>query len=387
VILLDPNTAARIAAGVYLVQDTPIANLTIGPSLLGSEGLFDVGNARTFDAQTGIGSYTEISGFGYIAPAIGAMRGEYLIAIRGTNLMPFDGLTDLHATSTRGASGHRIHTGFLTAFESRPRGPAVDIRNYFRGKSPSRIHVVGHSLGGALATLTADMLSTAGVSEVLLYTFGCPRVGDRGFANELRGSIGSGNIYRVYHPADPVPMLPVFPYIHVPPGHAGYAIDPNSNLLVSVGRHSSVNSYVPGTAGTSWSGLRAAGRYVANTSDVERWLVNATLSGSFMGSASLLNQILTVLQWILIRAFQGAAFVIGAGQTLLDRIASLLARGAELAVELAMYTEALVRAIFRFLGRTIATGVRLTTAFLRWVLDLLFTSISNVATQAINLIS
>ena len=71
---------------------------------------------------------------------------------------------------------------------------------------------------------------------------------------------------------------------------------------------------------------------------------------------------------------------------LLDRIASLLARGAEMAIELAMYTEALVRAIFRFLGRTIAAGVRLTTAFLRWVLDLLFTSISAVANQAVNLL-
>lgn len=384
-ILLDPNTAARIAAGAYLVQDTPISGL-IGPSLLGCESQFDVSRSVGFDARTGIGRYSELSGFGYIAPAIGAMRGEYLIAIRGTALMPFDGLTDLHATATRSESGHRVHTGFLTAFESRPRGPAAVIRSYFEGKNPTRIHIVGHSLGGALATLAADMMGSAGVGEVMLYTFGCPRVGDRGFAEALRGSIGSQNIYRVYHPADPVPMLPVFPFLHVPPGHAGYAIDPNSNLLVSVGRHSSVNSYVPGTTGTSWAGLRGNGRYVANQSDVERWLVNATLSGSFMGSASLLNQILSVLQWILIRAVQGAAFVIGAGQTLLDRIASLLARGAELAVELAMYTEALVRAIFRFLGRTVTAGVRLTTMFLRWVLDLLFTSISAVANQAVNLL-
>lgn len=385
-ILLEPNTAAKIAAGAYLVQDSTITSLIADNQRLGCEALFDVGNSMAFSARTGIGSYTAISGFGYIAPAIGAMGGEYLIAIRGTNLMPFDGLTDLYATATRGASGHRIHSGFLNAFETRPRGPAADIRRYFEGKNPTRIHIVGHSLGGALATLAAEMLGSAGVAEVMLYTFGSPRVGDRGFAEALSGSIGARNIYRVYHPADPVPMLPVFPFLHVPPGQAGFAIDPTSNLLVSVGRHSSVNSYVPGTAGTSWAGLRASGRYVANQSDIERWLVNATLSGSFMGSASLLNQILSVLQWILIRAFQGAAFVIGAGQTLLDRIASLLARGAELAVELAMYTEALVRAIFRFLGRSIATGVRLTTAFLRWVLDLLFTSISAVANRAVNLL-
>lgn len=383
--LLDPNVAARIAAGAYLVQSASISSLVAGGQELGCEDHFDVGNTMAFSASTGMGSYQAVSGFGYIAPAISKMQGEYLIALRGTALMPFDGLTDLDCRTERGLHGHRVHNGFLTAFNSQPQGPGRDIRRYFEDNNPSRIHVVGHSLGGALATLAAEMLAAMGVSEVLLYTFGSPRVGNRGFADALNGAVGADNIYRVFHPADPVPMLPVFPFVHVPAGQDGYAIEPLSNMLVSVGRHSSVNSYVPGTAGKSWEGLRAAGRYVADNSEVERWLVNATLSGSFMGSASLLTMIGTALQWILVKIAQVAGSVVTIGFTALDRIASILAAGMELGIEMATYIDTLVRAIFRFLGRTVTVGVRLTTAFLRWVLGMLFNAISAVAHRAVNL--
>ena len=386
-ILLEPNTAARIAAGAYLVQDTSISDLMANNQELGCESQFDVGNSMAFSASTGLGRFQAISGFGYIAPATGTMRGEYLIAFRGTQLLPFDGLTDLDCRTTRADTGHHIHSGFKSTFETQPNGPGRDILRYFRGKDPTRVHIVGHSLGGALATLAAELVAGMGVSEVLLYTFGSPRVGNRGFAEALNGAVGPENIYRVFHPADPVPMLPVFPFAHVPAGNAGYAIDPQSNMLVSVGRHSTVNSYVPGTAGTSWGGLRAGGRYVASHGEVERWLVNAALSGSFMGSASLLTMIGTALQWILVKVAQVAGSVVTIGFTALDRIASILAAGMELGIDVAIYVQALVRAIFRFLGRTIATGVRLSTAFLRWVLGLLFNAISTVANRAVNLLS
>ena len=181
--LLDPNTAARIAADAYLVQSASISSLVSGGQELGCEDYFDVGTSMAFSASTGMVSYQAVSGFGYIAPAIATMQGEYLIALRGTALMPFDGLTDLDCRTERGATGHRVHNGFLTAFNSQPQGPARDIRRYFQDHNPTRIYVVGHSLGGALATLTAEMVAAMGVSEVLLYAFGSPRVGNRGFAD------------------------------------------------------------------------------------------------------------------------------------------------------------------------------------------------------------
>ncbi|MCI2285455.1 hypothetical protein L3081_21250 [Colwellia sp. MSW7] len=72
------------------------------------------------------------------------------------------------------------------------------------------MHVVGHSLGGAIAELTAIWASARGI-KTKLYTFGAPRV-------VLRDSIykAAMNIdhYRVTHGADPVPCVPVWPFTH-----------------------------------------------------------------------------------------------------------------------------------------------------------------------------
>jgi len=44
----------------------------------------------------------------------------------------------------------------------------------------------------------------------------------------------------------------------------------------------------------------------------------------------------------------------------------------------------LVGMIFRFLGRAVPAGAQITTAFLRWVLDLLYTSVRTVAHRALS---
>jgi len=48
---------------------------------------------------------------------------------------------------------------------------------------------IGHSLGGALATLcAAELVTEYNLTAVRLYTFGCPRVGNRPFAIALRNT-------------------------------------------------------------------------------------------------------------------------------------------------------------------------------------------------------
>lgn len=44
------------------------------------------------------------------------------------------------------------------------------------------LRIVGHSLGGALATHAAISLNNQGVSVDQLYTYGSPRVGDVKFS-------------------------------------------------------------------------------------------------------------------------------------------------------------------------------------------------------------
>ena len=77
----------------------------------------------------------------------------------------------------------KVHRGFLRAFNSifdqlKSKTP------YFKGtKKP--VIVCGHSLGGAIATIAAVYLLEAGISQINLYTYGSPRVGDSDFAKQF----------------------------------------------------------------------------------------------------------------------------------------------------------------------------------------------------------
>ena len=73
--------------------------------------------------------------------------------------------------------------------------------------------------------------------------------------------------------------------------------------------------------------------------------------------------------------------------TLLDQLAWLLAKGAAASKEVAGLVSGLMKAIFRFLVRVTQAVTDLTVGFLRWVLDLLFTSVRVVAERAVTLLN
>lgn len=78
------------------------------------------------------------------------------------------------------------------------------------------LHVTGHSLGGALATLFAAMYRSKcsnGESAPFVTTFGAPAVGGRRF-HEFYGSLHERTL-RVVNGPDPVPFTPPFKYRHV----------------------------------------------------------------------------------------------------------------------------------------------------------------------------
>lgn len=90
--------------------------------------------------------------------------------------------------------GGRVHTGFQRAldFVWREVDAALD-------KSAAPIFYTGHSLGGALA-----MLSASRRPPLATYAFGAPRVGDAGFAETLAGAA----VYRLVNRRDSVTSLP-----------------------------------------------------------------------------------------------------------------------------------------------------------------------------------
>lgn len=70
-----------------------------------------------------------------------------------------------------------------------------------------KVVVTGHSLGGALAALTALRISTELRADVdTVYTFGMPRPGDPAFAELYNRQLGS-NTYRLVHGEDLVPTV------------------------------------------------------------------------------------------------------------------------------------------------------------------------------------
>ncbi len=106
--------------------------------------------------------------------------------------------------------GMKVHMGFQTAIDS-VWAEVFGLLAAYRARHPSsEILFTGHSLGSALATLA---LSRFDGSNVSLYTFGSPRVGNDAFAGQLDAKADLG-IYRFVNRNDLV--------THVPPEDFGY---------------------------------------------------------------------------------------------------------------------------------------------------------------------
>jgi len=120
-------------------------------------------------------------------------------------------ITNLDAVKTAYTSysecGCQVHKGFYDAEQKVIGGILTEVK---RLKSLSTlsgyaVKTTGHSLGAALAQLTAMDLLKAGYS-VAMYNFGQPRVGDKNFAAFATSKLSTS---RVTHDKDIVPHIPV----------------------------------------------------------------------------------------------------------------------------------------------------------------------------------
>lgn len=381
---LTPTESATIAKHVYSVRAEE--DMQTAAELSGGLGIrdkFSVAGSKRVSGTSGLLFLKKKSGFGYVAEGINNHQGETLIVLRGTKTARDFG-TDANIGLQPGPGGWPVHAGFNDTF----RSLRDEMMSFFAGRNPSTIHCVGHSLGGALATLAADFLSEHGVAAVKLYTFGCPRTGVPGFADHLSHKVGDQNIRRVYHDADIVPMLPIFPYAHVPLGGPDYRLD-WSGWRVSVPSHF-MESYIK-TLGRSgdpgWASLRRTPLEPNWKESARSWLETSTSSGVIMFSAHVLWMITKALWWIIKSVLNvGLGTVLTAGATLLDGLAWMLHQGVLASKEVAGYVGSLMRRVMQFLGRVVTAGVNLTVAFIRWVLGLLFSALQSFATQALALI-
>lgn len=376
---LSPFQAAKVANDVYrLKENTDIADVSKRTGGMGVGQSFDLEGGARFTGNSGPLVLKKRTGFGFIASGDGSRKNEVLIATRGTASVR-DALTDVNAGIQKGPGGFAVHAGFNDSFSSFRH----DIDKFFnKNGAIGTVHCVGHSLGGALATLIADYLVSCGVNSIKLYSYGCPRVGVRDFSRNLTSKLKEPNIFRVYHEADPVSMLPIFPFAHTPDTSISYLL-PWNGMNISPAAHK-MDNYATTIGELDWGALPKPLSAISMSHQIEDFLSSPAV-GPMFNNARVLWMINKAIHWILKKAGMATGITVTAGLTLLDRIAWLLSQAASQTLELGKYVGSLVQAIFKFLGRTAIAGAKLSVSFLRWLLGLLLSSITITISTAIAL--
>lgn len=137
-------------------------------------------------------------------------HGTGYVAFRGTQSDgPWDLLTDMMALPVCWTPGMWVHHGFRRAYAS----VREELEQWLADSRPQRLIALGHSLGGALATLFA-----AEHVEAELHTIGSPAVGNGAFAAQFTGR----KVQRFRQCCDIVPRIPPEWVVYRQLGHLHY---------------------------------------------------------------------------------------------------------------------------------------------------------------------
>jgi predicted lipase len=131
----------------------------------------------------------------------------YVVFRGSTSIADWVNNLDAVLTDYPRCSKCKVHKGFYKAQQSVISYITSSVQA-LRQKYPSyTVIVTGHSLGAAVATLTAIDLQESGMGAVRLFNFGSPRVGNDEFAAWTSTYISDRN--RVTHYKDMVPHVPM----------------------------------------------------------------------------------------------------------------------------------------------------------------------------------
>jgi triacylglycerol lipase len=130
-----------------------------------------------------------------------------VLAFRGTTQDYRNILSDIKIRFYRDKSGAKLSTGFSEAYAF----VQDDIAAALGALDLSLpLYITGHSLGGALAAIASIRILPSD-RIAACYTYGCPRVGNGEFTNQL----WKVPVYRQVHSSDIVPRVPLpFGYRH-----------------------------------------------------------------------------------------------------------------------------------------------------------------------------
>ena len=295
-----------------------------------------------FKGRTGGPAGIKIStGFGCVLVGKGTKnKSDAYIVFRGTKLLA-DWLSNFNIAPARSSVGYSVHDGFHTAFNSMK--PQLEkLVQAAKKQGATSFHCIGHSLGGALATLCASWLQNSGKSTYL-YTYGSPRVGLFDFSNYLTIQMTTKRIYRVFHKTDVVPMIPTWPYVHIPESGTDYWLY-SPGLLPSAKYHD-MDEYCLSARGKAWKTLANNRQTHKSDLSIKQWLTQKSRATFSMDS-------LHWLQSAIVFVVKKITSVIGSFEnfTVMDHLAYVLAKGINLAEKLSKWVKYFIRKVMEVLG-------------------------------------
>lgn len=368
---ISPKIAAELANIVYGIQassSSGIYDLNFSPRLLSGFD-FDVSSGRV-EAKTGgvFGLWQKASGFALVGHGKNQFAGHHVIAVRGTKTS-HDWLTNGNVGLSVSRGGTHVHSGFNQAFESMRPALSRLLAPHLSAGRVHGVHCVGHSLGGALASLTGDWIRAEYRKAVKVYTFGAPRVGMRGFSTKF--SMSTEGLYRCTHGADPVPSVPLWPFVHAPVNGFEYRLDRGTGI--SVDAHGMGPNSRPGYVNTAnsseWTSLhQCALDYLSMPIRLEyqrRHEASFTTQWAEKISAALI----TLLKDAGYYSAVMAQATISSSLTFYDLLARTLEQVAAASSRFAEQTRGLLGHMLAFARVAVTAVVDLTFRFIRWVFD------------------
>jgi len=127
-----------------------------------------------------------------------------LVSVRGTSEIAADAWLDADANQVPFEQGDgKVHNGFYRAAKVVYAFVVNYMEKFYSGQ---KLVICGHSLGGAVALLLAEMLrrNKRYQPDIVLYTYGAPRAADSTFIDAAKPL----NHHRIVFHNDPVPSVP-----------------------------------------------------------------------------------------------------------------------------------------------------------------------------------
>lgn len=330
--------------------------------------------------------FNKTTGFALLGEGKGAYKNDYVVALRGTASLQ-DGLTDAHFGLTGSETGAIVHAGFNKTFTTMKPALKEYFSNRLTSSSGGTIHCVGHSLGGALAGLTADWLKSTYSLPVNLYTFGSPRIGLHGFSEKTTTRVD--RIFRCTHGADPVPKVPLWPFTHAPYNgleyrlNSGHGFSPSAHKMGNNGNPGYINS----ANSSDWGTLQKKSDSFLNTPVRLKYedRHQATYSGYWADKIS--SALITLLKDARYYSAIMAQAAIGTALTFYDLVARTLVKVVQASVKFADQTAGLLGYMLVFAGQSAVKLTELSYEVIKWVFDktlgVLYRSVREAITSAL----